>query len=923
MSQLPQSNATVAEFRQILFQLSGIMNDHIPLAVLVHLALDSWLDEKSHTFAGQSDDDAFDHVVSKLKLMKANKMYVPRALTSSKLNMQTLKTYCIMTIFARSFGIAWTQSVYHDDHKIRPLFQNSYKTFIRTREIVHAFVEYLTGIPLALIQSHVVISVNEDNTRNQKYYQEIVQLRHEAQSLKDSTQAIILANFYQGEKLSFRKKSKSSIDNENVTHPIVDDGVDIDIGLEDNDEKHSVEVETDTAVPVGDKMSHSVEAAKVSQPSVNSSEYILNLLKYPEYVLQWNQIEDQIKFPFDPSNFKMCKPKPILSYITGKLLLYFHEVSHYRTDENILTAQQFDRLCELIKYNAIKSLYLILRVPRPKVVHNYYLAQAKWLFKRLHIDPQYANNIVDTQLKINPQENSFVVFPFNENLDGTDGIKPFPITLEPPPSPKILSRRDSKTASHTQSSSISQSSTKSSTVEISAHGISAVLYKNDVPSVAPSENMATSLVTGAGDVDASPLAIKLDTGALADVDSSLIPSKGSQPREPVKTPPILGLSGGSTTKTGRPQKAPLSRHSVLSHGLQFDLPSSSLAPAPVPSDVASALLSQSGMHTVKTMPSSTSPKSHHALSINPHVNLIGNVDDDNTVSTVIPTDQQQVDKLSKVMKLVTRLQLQLSHHKLYSEQLEARMNELVNSSRRHSVNDQNEHKHEREHKSDEYDANSHSSRVHDDKPHKSPPKMSIRGGGPPPGDDPPSDSGDTSSVASSHRRRRRRRRKNKKNKHNTHDHQNSRANTVEMARKIEQKALIQAQVKEQIKNKMDTIKNSFTARFHGYPNNKSSESTQVFQKVCKEAIAFVVQVLMWFTIHVNPNINIYTEAMAINKVANHLQSQAKHQFQLHESASNLKITTLNQFVMYLLKQYIKRQQMPQLKKAILSEMPLS
>ena len=140
------------------------------------------------------------------------------------------------------------------------------------------------------------------------------------------------------------------------------------------------------------------------------------------------------------------------------------------------------------------------------------------------------------------------------------------------------------------------------------------------------------------------------------------------------------------------------------------------------------------------------------------------------------------------------------------------------------------------------------------------------------------------------------------------------------ARHLEYKALIQAQAKEKIKIGMDNVKNSFTAQFHGFPNNHTN-SEQTIQLVCNQAIAFVINVLMWFAMSVKPNKTVYSEQMAIGKVVTHLRSQAKTHFQMYETGNHIKITTLHQFIMYLLKHYIKHHNLNALKQAILSEMP--
>ena len=135
------------------------------------------------------------------------------------------------------------------------------------------------------------------------------------------------------------------------------------------------------------------------------------------------------------------------------------------------------------------------------------------------------------------------------------------------------------------------------------------------------------------------------------------------------------------------------------------------------------------------------------------------------------------------------------------------------------------------------------------------------------------------------------------------------------------KAVIAAQARERVKSTMETIKKNFTARFYGFPTNPSSNKEKVIEDVCSQAIAFIVRLVMWMVIYVKPNEDVFPESMAIQQAITHLQSNAHNQFQVHQSGTNEKITTLPQFVMYILVNYIKIQKMHILKSAILADMP--
>ena len=145
-------------------------------------------------------------------------------------------------------------------------------------------------------------------------------------------------------------------------------------------------------------------------------------------------------------------------------------------------------------------------------------------------------------------------------------------------------------------------------------------------------------------------------------------------------------------------------------------------------------------------------------------------------------------------------------------------------------------------------------------------------------------------------------------------------NLADYARRQAEKAAINARVNEQVKNVIKDVKNNFTSVFHGFPDTQTNIDATL-QNVCSKAIAFIVDILLWYGQHVKPHQNIFNEDMAVSHIISQLKSQAKKLYTSDQTGAIAPITTVPQFVMYFLKYYVKQHNLPSLKQAVLSDMP--
>ena len=149
---------------------------------------------------------------------------------------------------------------------------------------------------------------------------------------------------------------------------------------------------------------------------------------------------------------------------------------------------------------------------------------------------------------------------------------------------------------------------------------------------------------------------------------------------------------------------------------------------------------------------------------------------------------------------------------------------------------------------------------------------------------------------------------------------NQQLSQAEFQRREVEKARINAQVREETKDAMNNIKRNFNSVFHGFPDAPSNVEASI-QRVAKLAIAFIVDILLWYGQYVKPNSNIFPQSRAVSHIVSQLKSQAERQYTNDKTNSRLNITTVQEFVVYFLQAYIKSEHLPKLKESVMTDMP--
>ena len=161
---------------------------------------------------------------------------------------------------------------------------------------------------------------------------------------------------------------------------------------------------------------------------------------------------------------------------------------------------------------------------------------------------------------------------------------------------------------------------------------------------------------------------------------------------------------------------------------------------------------------------------------------------------------------------------------------------------------------------------------------------------------------------------------NNNNGHNGNNNNYQHYDPAEFARREAEKARINAQVREETKDAIQNIKRNFHSTFHGFPNSPSNIDTTI-QHVAKQAIAFIVAILLWYSQYVKPNKDIFTSKMAVSHIVSQLKSQAARQFQNDRTHSQTVIATVPEFIVYFMKAYVKSEHLPELKREVMADMP--
>ena len=860
------------DFVSMLTHIRRALTSHIPLATLVHLALDSWFPPEKHAVTGHSDTQAFLHTQTKLHEIK-NLIHVPAALVSPSLKMKTLKNYCLAIIFLRSFGMAWTltaQLKHHD--KVQILFKNKFVTLIKTRNVVHQFLHSFTSIPIKDIKTFLQASALTDNARAQQFRTTLEQLQNNVAGTLDCTLNIDLAKMYNGPhyippKSSPRKKRKQN--SKLIPLSVLHEGTDIDIGTndvgEDDAKMSSVNTSNITINPVEGSILSEIhehddqalrDASSVPENDFNDSEYFVTHAHVRAYM----------QLPFKLDKIDTCTPHAILSYLSGHALACQFQIAQYSTDANILVQQQFNALQHELQVNIVHASYALLRVQYPNVIHTFYLRQIKWAFKKFNIRPSIANDILKTISYNDPHADHQVTFPFAEDLGFGDQIKPLPVTLRSPPPVKIKSPKDKLLNDN------------------NSHG-----YDID-------ENGFAIFPTNPPPLQSDPMSNDAPEKSIGAQKVAELFTVGKN----VKTEP-------TSSRKHRPHN-----HSLLDHGMRYGLSPDADRPPPVQSHVASSVL---GLPAPDPH-SSTTSRSISTMTTE-HVNL---VDDKNKMNDSIIALNETLKK--------TLVQFQRQYHEQHQQirkeqqEMEKRLTNLLKTSKENSrdlsvdTDDSDDSDSKHSSKEDKFKKYELRSRVRSDK------SPSDHGDS---GDDSSDDESSHSHHSKSSKHKRKNKKKKKKRKRSIDSSVDSDDSTLRIGffskndsfrKKTSQKAM----VTEEAKSKRRNIENSLTLKFYGYPNQSYKPADD--KTVCENAIKFIVHLLMWFVLYVQPNKKDYSKSSALDRAKQNICGQAKQTLNLYES-QNERIKDIRHLVLYIVKQYIKQHNMPNLQIMVLETMPNS
>ena len=173
------------------------------------------------------------------------------------------------------------------------------------------------------------------------------------------------------------------------------------------------------------------------------------------------------------------------------------------------------------------------------------------------------------------------------------------------------------------------------------------------------------------------------------------------------------------------------------------------------------------------------------------------------------------------------------------------------------------------------------------------------------------------------RRRRNNGRNNNNDNNNDDNNHNNNSNNSNSITSMLQREVIKEQAKIQVRSTFDTVKQNFHATFHGFPTNSNGNETKIIQQTCDKAVAFIVDLIQWIVLYVEPNKSAYPETLALQAVVTKLRANAHRKFQLHQSRAKLndRVSTLKHFIVYIIENYVKVQNLHKLKVAVLAEMP--
>ena len=200
MSQSPKhgsdSTTTITsdELTSILSTINSELKIHAPLHVLLHLGVDTFLDIKYHSVAGETDEQALSRFIGTVKEIKTHhpQFKWPQALTSKNLSLKTLKKYCVLLILCLTVGTDITNKIDSDQYKVNTMFQNEFKSKIRTSDLLtQCLVSYVhlqfQDMQFRTIFDQITAQITATWTSdNKRFHQLNDKLKNSMSSIKDN-----------------------------------------------------------------------------------------------------------------------------------------------------------------------------------------------------------------------------------------------------------------------------------------------------------------------------------------------------------------------------------------------------------------------------------------------------------------------------------------------------------------------------------------------------------------------------------------------------------------------------------------------------------------------------------------------------------------------------------------------------------------
>ena len=595
---------------------------------------------------------------------------------------------------------------------------------------------------------------------------------------------------------------------------------------------------------------------------------------FKQYIPTPNQLFNKIQPSFDMLDSSISINK-LLCYVRDTLT-----VCRIQVVSNTLgvgadactpkTRQDYRDLIVLIDKLAIRAFYAILQ-KAPVNSHQFYLQQAKYVFHRYNILPSFANTYIAERMN-----SQVITFPFSEDYNIFDGIVETQITLLPPPVKSVSP-------------------------------VQRLNFNTDAKFLSPTQN--TELTVPQSAVYGVPINANTQLTSVSHTPVHNVSKLGF---------PFLLSGGQKPTKSYSRTQIRGNSHSILHNGMQF---STHKKPTRVPSSSTKTQIpflnttfNPNGFTFDKSNmsngPVQQSPISLGDLSFQSHVNLMRtSVTPAKSVANTVDDVRKLLDSQKAQFEqqlFLQQQQHQKTLHKLATENATAFKNLTDQISKLSGSKDVTVSTVKIDNTSQNASKSSKTDKTDNLKPSlvKSSKQVKKPDGNPGDGDDgddsdDPDD--DLSGLTPSQRRKLKKERKRK-----------------ELLEELEMKTILTERVKSRVKITIENIKNNFTSLFYGYPS--SSNKKKAIADTSDKAINFIIDVIRWIVVYVQPEQQSFPEEMAIKFATTKLRDQAHDSFQLYQTNVE-KVETLNDFLLYMLLDFIKVDRLQKLKTAVLAGMP--